>query len=166
MKKTKELKLVALSEIPKGGCCPQDPMALYALGLQMESLCKSVGGVGLSAVQVGLPYNFFVTVIDGKTEFWVDCLYEGADGWVGTVESCLSLRGKDGQLETYSVKRHKSVTVVGKKLVVEESSPSPTLVDIKQNIEGGMSIILQHEIDHAEGTLISHIGEQVFFFRS
>lgn len=167
MKKSNPLTLVRVSEMPKGGPCPcDDPMALYKLGLEMESVCKSNNGVGLAAVQVGVPYNFFVTVLDGKTQYWVDCSYEGSGGWVSTVEGCLSLLGKDGKPESYSVKRHRTVHLAGKRLVVEESSTAPTLVDFSEKFEGGMAIILQHEIDHAHGTLISHIGEQVFFFRS
>lgn len=166
MRKNEPLRLVRVSEIPKGGPCPaDDPMYLYRLGLEMESVCKENNGVGLSAVQVGLPYNFFVTVVDDKTEYWVDCSYHGSDGWVGTVEGCLSLLGKDGKPESYSVKRHKSVQVTGKKLVVEDSSPAPELRDFSECFEGSKSIIFQHEIDHAHGTLISHIGEQVFLFR-
>lgn len=166
MRKKEPLKLVRVSEIPKGGPCPvDDTMSLYKLGLEMESVCKDNNGVGLSAVQVGVPYNFFVTVAEGRTEYWVDCSYHGSDGWVGTVEGCLSLLGKDGKPESYSVKRHKSVQVTGRKLVVEESSHAPELKDFSESFEGSMSIILQHEIDHAHGTLISHIGEQVFLFR-
>lgn len=166
MNKAKPLALVRVSEMPKGGPCPtEDPMSLYRLGLEMESVCKGKGGVGLSAVQVGVPYNFFVTVLDGKTEFWVDCSYEGSGGWIGTVEGCLSLLGKDGKPEHYSVKRHKSIKVSGKRLAADEPRPAPELVEFSETIEGGLSIIFQHEIDHAHGTLISHIGEQVYIFR-
>ena len=59
--KNDPIALVPVDLIPKAIDTPTDDlMSLFRLVNKMEKLCHDEKGVGLSAVQVGIPWNLFM----------------------------------------------------------------------------------------------------------
>lgn len=163
----KNLKLIPPEEIPIGKDIPLDDlMDIYRLAIYMEELCIKNRGVGLSATQVNVPYNFFIAIKDIGFEYLVNCSYDGIGEKINYLEGCLSLRNDDGTLKQYEVLRFSKIKLKGKKLVVSPTDPTLTLIDVDEDVSGFKCIICQHEIDHANGILISQIGKQISIHRS
>ena len=122
------------------------PGDLKKLTDEMFTLMYKSDGVGLAAPQVGISKQ--IIVIDDGTNIGAlfnPRIIEHSEDLVGSVEGCLSLPG-----QSYLVNRFKTITV--------------EYQDIKGNystIKAGdfLSILLQHEIDHLNGILISSKGE-------
>lgn len=159
------MKIVPVEEIPLVENVQPTPtdnlMELYKVCQKMENLCQAENGIGLSAVQVGIPWKFFVVRNrDGSFERLVDCEYEavGTEPLQDGLEGCLSLRNAEGRLRNFSVKRHPKVRVTGKKLLID---PDLSLEDVDLELDGLYSVVYQHEIDHHRGVLISEIGKEV-----
>lgn len=163
-------RIVSLDEIPKGSYKTplENPMKLLAVAQEMESLCRSKGGMGLAAAQIGLPWRLFIYWADypsdpGSFSCLVDCEYRPvSEEKFASVEGCLSLPGKQ-----FEIQRYGEVSVSGKKLVVEEEGPR--LEDFQEVFGGVVAVVLQHEIDHDFGRerMIDVIGKpvQVSLFR-
>lgn len=159
------MKIVSISEIPKS--TESTPVAnlseLYAVGQQMEMLCKSSNGVGLAAAQVGIPWKFFVYEDQQSKQFcyMVDCEYSplGDDKHL-SIEGCLSIKGPNGQMRHFKVMRFNSILVTGKKII---SKDKLIVEDFQKVLDKGLECaIFQHEIDHQDNILISDIGEEIF----
>ena len=162
----KNLKLAPPDSLPLGLDMPLDNlMDIYRLAVHMEVLCYNSNGVGLAATQVNVPYNFFIALKESKFEYFVNCSYEGIGEKINSLEGCLSLRSEDGSLQQYEVQRFPKIILSGKQLVVSNQDNDLKLIDIHEEISGIKSIVCQHEIDHAKGILISHIGKQVYIQR-
>lgn len=161
------MEIVDVDLIPKVDDITDTPVGdlveLFAVATRMAVTCHEEKGVGLSAVQVGIPWNFFVVKHqDGKFGFYVDCEYEPVeDVKSDSMEGCLSLRGGEGQLRMFRVERYQKVRVTGKKLVAEDV---PVLKDVDEEFDGFYGVVFQHEIDHARGILISDFGKEVFVY--
>ncbi len=160
MKIPNELKIVPPTSIPKGKECPTDDLPeLYKLGLSMQIICDKEKGIGLSAVQVGLPYNFFVLNQNNNYRFLLNCTYTPlTQDKERYVEGCLSLRTPEGKLRFFEVERFKNIIVKGKELVTE---PNLQIKDFEITPTDFYKIVYQHEIDHAFEILISQIGKEV-----
>lgn len=127
--------------------------------------------LGLSAVQLGLPYKFFIARCPLLPEmFGEDETTLGYIGYANTtyvpaknigevilVEGCLSLPGK-----LYKLKRFANITITGQIMSVDPETLEVDMVDLdKVTIANSyFATILQHEIDHQHGILISHLGER------
>lgn len=118
---------------------PLDPEVLAA----MERLMLDSGGIGLSAIQVGIPKTFFITKTHPKmpTKMYVN---PTIDEFIGTrhpmLEGCLSL---PGQFEL--VQRFPSVKI---------SYYNPDLTMVKQEtVDGIEAHCVQHENAHLSGEL-------------
>jgi len=127
---------------------------LYRIFQQMESLCVKSEGIGLSAVQVGLPWKLFVARQGETFRYMLNCEYapvgeETARG----IEGCLSLKGR-----FFSVDRHKEVEVTGEELVVGDDL---SVREVKLHLKGLASVLFQHEIDHCFGISIDQIGKEM-----
>lgn len=132
---------------------------LVILGTLMEVLCTQKNGVGLSAFQVGIPIPFFIASEDGrKFQYFYECEYSGQDEMTDSIEGCLSLLDNAGVPKRYLLKRHKSITCKGKKLVFEGDV---CWQQFTENYQGFMAIVMQHEIDHHLPRLICDIGKEV-----
>ena len=77
-----DLKIVPLESIPKGEECVFDYnlSQFCKLALIMEAVCEKEKGIGLSAVQVGVPLNFFVINYnhfskDNQYRYFANCVY-------------------------------------------------------------------------------------------
>lgn len=175
------LKLVPINEIPskeliKDVSLEENSIAktlvnLYNLSLQMEKICTAEDGVGLSAVQLGLPYNIFIVKGDPNSKLVkankYDFFVNGKLNFVypdkqSSLEGCLSIRSEDGRLRHYQVERYKKVLFSGLRLISDDVLK---LEEIKEfELSGFEAIVFQHEMDHSLGILISDNGEEVFLY--
>lgn len=105
-------------------------------------------GVGLAAPQVGVPKQLIVADPGDGTVLQLinPCLIE-AEGNEFDVEGCLSLPGIFGE-----VGRAAKVTVTA----LEKNGR-----EIRLEAEGLLARILQHEIDHLQGTLFTDRAERL-----
>lgn len=135
----------------------------YNLCLKMERACIKADGIGLSAVQVGVPLKLFVVKNpDGTFDHLANCFYENHAGFQTkkAIEGCLSLKNSDGTLKRYWVNRSDKIVVTGCKLTISEGG-SLSLSDFKDVLTDLHAIVYAHEIDHQNGILISDIGEEI-----
>lgn len=152
--------------MPSAGETPVgDLMHLYRISSAMVKLCEDAGGVGLSAVQVGLPLNLFVVRVRDFVDILFNCSYEGVGDKINSMEGCLSIKDSEGKIKTFELKRFPSIRLFGKRLFVSRDSSEPSVVDVDEEVSGIRAVICQHEIDHASGILISDIGEQIYIQR-
>ena len=149
----------------------EDVPKVYNVCLQMEAICDLSNGIGLSAVQVGVPWKLFIIKSDGsnplvpKNEYgyFANCNYEEATDSerIVSVEGCLSIRSQDGQLRFFQVERSKQIRIYGYKFNKDKMCFEE--VDQKLGaVEQG--VVFQHEIDHHRGSLISDIGKEIFIW--
>lgn len=156
------MHLVKPQEIPKLTHSPLDDMDLigvFKLCNRMEQICLDNDGIGLSAVQIGLPLNLFIIKRNKFFEHYVDCNYEPAGETITSVEGCLSLKDDSGSPRRFKLKRHSSVFVKGQRI---DSSDHISIEDFSSFETGLYSIVFQHEIDHSYGILISDKGQEIY----
>ena len=159
------MQIVTVDKIPKDIInTPTDNLSdLYSVAQKMEKLCIESGGIGLSAVQVGIPWKFFVyyDTIKKKFMYMVDCDYEPlSDEKFLSIEGCLSLKTLNEEIRRFKLMRHQLIRVYGKCLVVEDKL---SIKDFDEKLSKGLeSTVIQHEIDHHNGLLISDIGEEIY----
>ncbi len=178
----KPVKIVPVNKIPAQSqqVFEKDPVEVYKVCKEMEVLCLKHNGVGLSAVQVGLPWKLFIlqsidrekSDMSRKFRYFIDCEYESlGEEKAGMVEGCLSLPNR-----LFRVSRWKDFKVIGYELVAERAS-IPEFIDCNltfyaQTISGTKDdrlasllslrhAAMQHEIDHHRNILIRDIGEEV-----
>ena len=140
---------------------PKSPEVFRAF-LQMCELCDESNGIGLAAIQVGLPWRMFIIrQSDDSYECFLNCSYEPVgEEKIVSVEGCLSLRTADGaEFRSFEVMRFSSVRLIGKKL-----QPDLDLADVDEVLSGLPSIVCQHEIDHSRLVFISDIGKEVHVY--
>lgn len=102
-------------------------------------------GVGLAANQVGYNNKVIVFKLDNEfIELVNPHIVVKAKPVIRSIEECLSIPGK-----SFVVDRFESVIVLGQKL--DGSKVSITAFDLTARI-------LQHELDHLDGRLISDIA--------
>lgn len=159
------LKIVPIEDIPKSEDVPTDNLIdVFRICTQMEKLCTDSDGIGLSAVQVGIPWKLFIVLHEEKKtgyyyKYLLNCEYAGSGDKAKSIEGCLSLRNSEGNLRRFEVERFLNVTVSGKELVITDKGLE--LKDLKTTFAGLYAIVYAHEIDHQNGILISDIGTEV-----
>jgi peptide deformylase len=169
------MHIVPVDEIPEIVVdCPTDSLVdLYEICLQMQQVCRSNDGIGLSAVQVGIPWKLFVVRYTGRNprpgnidffRYFVNCNYTPLTGdKEKSLEGCLSLRKPNGELRYFEVERFRRIKLVGQELKV---TPKLGLVGLDVEYSDVYRIVYQHEIDHdgnggGKPTLISDIGTEI-----
>lgn len=118
------------------------------IGSAMLEVLKKKGGIGLSANQVGLPFNMCVIEIDSSDPKVLlnPRIVKQSNKTVDSKEGCLSLPGA-----IVNVSRHATVTVEYEDVKGETQTIEAT---------GLLSCCLQHEIDHLKGILtINRLSE-------
>jgi peptide deformylase len=126
----------------------------------MEILCFSNGGVGMAAVQCGIPLKLFIASEDGENfRIFTDCEYEGIDEKIDSLEGCLSLKDEVNGLKRFLLKRYKKIRVTGTELFVNNINEKYKKID--EVFSGVFAIVMQHEIDHNNDILLSKIGREV-----
>jgi peptide deformylase len=157
-----ELKIVPVEEIPLAKETPIDNlMGVYSICQRLEVLCKKENGVGISAVQAGIPLNLFLAKTQIGFDYFLNCVYTPAtDEELISLEGCLSLKDEKNNLRFFEVKRHKSILVTGHRLVKFNND---LILEKLENLlfTGFAAIVLQHEIDHGKDILISKIGKEI-----
>lgn len=171
------LTIVNYKDIPLGKDCQIDSQVeldkLAKLGCDLIRCAIENNGVGLSAVQCGIPLNAFVMksqspyAIEEQLfgmgtsyttySMFVNCSYKPAENSpeVQSIEGCLSL-GK----AKYRVKRYMNIKLEGYLIGPDIDSGQILAIPINMVIDNPYdSAIMAHEIDHQNGILISDIGE-------
>ena len=138
---------------------------------RLQIICEENNGIGISAVQVGIPWKLFLVKGDGTCPFlkkneygyFVDCTYVNLDDEkLISLEGCLSLRSSDGRLRSFQVERFHNINLVGFRFKVDKMLTfEPINYTLSSNQQG---IVFQHEIQHDQGILISDIGKEVFIW--
>lgn len=167
------MKLVELKDIPKPNSItdvPLDnPIKVLKVCLEMQVLCEKSLGIGLSAVQVGIPWKLFVVkgaknsplMKPGEYGYFINCEYEKTNEskTIVSLEGCLSIRSQDGQLRHFEVERSDTIRVSGKRLIILNNVLVKDF-DCILNVEE-QSVVFAHEIDHQRSVLISDTGKEV-----
>ena len=114
------------------------------IGSSMLETLKSTNGIGLSANQVGLPLNMCVTnVIANDVKIILNPrIIKQSNEVFDSREGCLSLPAV-----SLKIKRHKSITVEYETVDGETK---------QEEFYGLDAAVLQHEIDHLKGILITN----------
>lgn len=173
--------LVPIEEIPKvedvKNVPTDDLVELYKVCKHMEILCSIENGLGLSAVQVGIPWKLFLVRLENHPKFepkklhygyFVNCDYNKVteEGQVASLEGCLSLRSPDGRMRFFRVDRWKKVTLNGFQLIIEDIELRLKKINIELDLtEHAENVVFQHEVDHQRGILISDYGEELFLWK-
>ena len=171
------MHIVGIDEIPKlediKDVLLSDTASVYKTCRSMEILCDTSEGIGLSAVQVGIPWKLFIVKSDGGCPFirpkeygyFVNCEYEPVtDEQVVSLEGCLSVRSPEGQLRLFQVNRYTKIKIYGFRLIINDSNNMdfvPIDFEVAFHEQG---VVFQHEIDHHRGKLVSDIGKEVFLW--
>lgn len=159
----KLLSLVSLENIPKANdVLTDDLIGIFRIFAQLEYNCTAENGIGLSAVQLGIPMKMFVVVRDQKYEYYLNCEYEGRGDKGKSIEGCLSLKDKNGDIRRFEVERYPSITIKGQQLHISDSL-SLQLEDINRIENGLFAVVFQHEIDYFSGRekMIDNIGKEI-----
>lgn len=150
-------KLVPASDIPRlTNEVVGDPIAIYRKFSTLQAICLRENGIGLAAVQIGLPDRMFVTKShDGSFRYFINAKYEPlGDEKFTSCEGCLSLPNR-----VFLVSRHRQIRVVGTEMLVGEGV---TLQDVDFEVSDPLyTAVFQHEIDHCYGVMIDEIGKEV-----
>jgi peptide deformylase len=146
-----------------------EPIKILQVCQKLEILCEKENGIGISAVQVGIPWKLFLVKGDGtcplipknKYGYFVNCTYQATDEErVVSLEGCLSIRSLDGRLRFFQIERYRNIIMQGYMIHIDKKIDYKIIdVQIGTNEQG---VIFQHEIDHQKGVLISDIGKEVF----
>lgn len=118
------------------------------IGASMLEILRKKGGIGLSANQVGLPFNMCVIELDSNDPKMMlnPRIIKMSDKMISSKEGCLSLPGA-----VISIQRHKDVTVEFEDVTGETQREEAT---------GLYSCCIQHELDHLKGILmVNRVGE-------
>jgi peptide deformylase len=112
-----------------------------ALFAGMFEILERHKGVGLAAVQIGIPRRFFVTHIgnDEPRVFINPSIVETSQEMVDYEEGCLSLPGVWGQIMRPKMVRLQAWNEKGKPFTMDAG--------------GILARVIQHEYDHLDGTL-------------
>jgi peptide deformylase len=115
---------------------------LQGLVTRMRQLMHDARGVGLAATQVGILQRVFVFQEEEDDVVAVvnPELTKRSDELETEDEGCLSLQGV-----TVPVERHLRVTLEGR---------DPVGKELRLELEGHAARVVQHELDHLDGTLI------------
>jgi peptide deformylase len=161
MKFKEPINLVPVQDIPKAQDVPLDNlMDIFRLCNKLEVICEKNNGIGLSAVQVGIPWKLFIIKRNRHYEYYVNCDYEGSGEKLKSLEGCLSIKKENNEYRRFEVERYSLVKITGKQLIVS-GTPSLILQDVNTTEKELYSIVFQHEIDHSRDILISTIGREI-----
>jgi peptide deformylase len=157
-------KIVPVEEIPQSSSLEnfdKDNIQNYCkLAVALQILCITKSGIGLAAVQCGISNRLVIVSQDGMNyRNFIDCNYIGIGEKLDSLESCISILDKNGDLRRFLVKRYKKIQVKG--FEIFSNNITMQFKEVDETFEGLFAVVLQHEIDHTEGTLISDIGKEV-----
>ena len=173
-----KLHIVSEAEIPGTSMITDVPcdnlLEVYKVCLQLEELCEKERGIGISAVQAGLPWKLFLVKSDGSLEYanknkygyFINCHYKNTtEKRICSLEGCLSLRSDEGRLRQFQVERFTDIQLIGYQLILKKSYIVLEKLEVEFDLSlVNQSIIFQHEIDHQNGILISNNGRELLLW--
>ena len=118
---------------------------------KLETVMEEYKGVGISAIQIGLPYRVFLAGYPEPEVFINPKVLERSSYMKSDFEGCLSCPGV-----MVRVKRS-SYIVVEYTSIREEK-----FVKIKRKFKDFEARVVQHELDHLNGFLIEDRGGKVY----
>ena len=171
--------IVEESKIPSVDTITDVPLdnlvEVYKVCQQLQELCEKENGLGISAVQAGVPWKLFLIrgdgtcplVPEGKFGYFINCSYEAVTEaqQVISLEGCLSLRSPEGLLRSFQVTRHDLILICGKQLIIDNDYK---LIDLNNTLSlNQQGIVFQHEIDHnfSRDKMIDKIGKEIFVWK-
>ncbi len=107
---------------------------------RMFDLMYKARGIALAAVQIGWPVRLFVLDMEDKQQVIVNPTITLSEESITSVESCLSVTG-----HPVKIKRAERVRL---------QAFDPNFQPIDCVLDGLMSCMVQHEVDHLDGILI------------
>lgn len=134
---------------------PQNIEGFKNYVVEMIDLAKKTNGIGLAAIQVGIPFHFFVAY-DFDKKVWkayfnsTYCPVHESKA-VAQQESCLSYPGK-----SFIVPRFDQVYMEW-----EEWNAENVFVKKNKLFRNQTAQVLQHETDHCSGITIKMIGKAI-----
>lgn len=164
------MRLIEMKDIPsveevKEISIDVNLIEIYKISKEMEALCLKENGIGLSAVQVGIPLKLFIVKnTKHKFDYYINTRYHPfTEDVIISLEGCLSIRSPSGQLRHFQVPRYREIMLNGYKL---DLTGSDLHLDILKDVKmiNDQSIVFQHEIDHQNGITIDQIGKEVFLW--
>ncbi|MFA5133595.1 MAG: peptide deformylase [Patescibacteria group bacterium] len=107
---------------------------------EMRKELKKSGGVGLAAVQIGVPKQIILVEVDNDIHAFINTKITKRS-WkkISIEEGCLSVPGVNGYVKRSAVLKLEALDENGRELELEA--------------QGYTAIIFQHEIDHTNGIL-------------
>lgn len=163
-----KLEIVPVDQMPLAEDVPtSNVIDIFKIITKLEHLLIQKNGIGISAVQVGIPWKLFVihrqnSIGKSPMEYYFNCEYEGLGEKQKSIEGCLSLTDSDGNVRRFEVERFSSVKVTGQRLRVTDAAD--IVVDQISIVENGLyAIVFQHEIDHQfqRDRMIDIIGKEI-----
>lgn len=107
---------------------------------EMRKELKRANGIGLAAVQIGVPKQTILVEMEGTVHVFLNAKIT-RKSWkkIAVEEGCLSVPGQNGYVRRSANLKIAALDENGKKITLET--------------HGLTSIIFQHEIDHTNGIL-------------
>lgn len=148
-----------------------DLVKIFKICQDLQELCEKEKGIGISAIQAGLPWKIFLVKGDGNCPlikkddygYFINCDYKNiGDNKLMSLEGCLSIRSSDGRLRFFQLERFKKIILNGYRLLYNNGL---ILNKLEEEIDySQQGNVFQHEIDHQLGVegLISTKGKEVF----
>lgn len=144
-----KLKIVLEGDpILRGPCEPIEKVTpqLVQLALDMCETMVKANGIGLAAPQIGkklqlLVYDTTFSEDNGSTAIMFNPTILTKEGIRNSTEGCLSLPGRKIVVERYSKIKVKYLNIYGELVI--------------RTLEGLAAVVVQHEIDHLYGILLS-----------
>lgn len=167
------MDIVPVNQIPLAEDVPTDNVIeIFKIITKLEHLLIKKKGIGISAVQVGIPWKLFVvhrqnSIGKSPMEYYLNCEYiahEEQEEKFTSIEGCLSLLDSEGNTRRFEVSRFPKILVRGQQLRVTDTSE--LVLENFERIESGLySVVFQHEIDHQfqRDRMIDIIGREVAF---
>ena len=112
---------------------------------RMFDLMYKVRGIALAAVQIGWPVRLFVLDLEDKQQVIVNPTITLSEERITSVESCLSVYG--------------SPLKIARAEKIRLRAFDPNFKPIDCVLDGLMSCMVQHEVDHLDGILIIDKGK-------
>lgn len=144
---TESIPVLRQASVPLAGPALADRVA-RTLPAMWRSLERS-GGIGLAAIQVGIPERFFIVSHPFRDACFNPEILESSAEESMDQEGCLSL---NGGLDKYRVSRPLWVRVA----YADEKGRR-----VERVLEGLAARVFQHESDHLDGVLITDRGTPV-----
>ena len=121
--------------------------ACFSLVESLKLTMRAENGIGISAIQVGVPMRIFLVELrDGTIKTFINpTILMKSEEMISTQEGCLSFPGIFGHVD-----RHESVTI---------AALDETLAYYEIELHGIDSVCAQHELDHLNGiTFYDHLS--------